>query len=133
MYCIWIGFALYFQHPPDVTILSDLCLFRFERLVSVSQSHGYSKVREQGCWYTDFADQTEISVSRNRFPYRMHGFLKVRISGFLYADVTDRTDFSVFHVEFRVVRAIRIQKLVLSSDKEKAIRGYWERYRMIAA
>ncbi len=36
-----------------------------------------------------------------------------------YTDFTDRTDFFRFHGEFRVVRVIRVQQLVLSSDNEK--------------
>jgi len=39
----------------------------------------------------------------------------------LYTDFADWTDFFRFYGEFRVVRAIRVQKLVLPSDFEKIV------------
>ncbi|MFZ5888513.1 MAG: hypothetical protein ACOYYF_13705 [Chloroflexota bacterium] len=53
-----------------------------------------------------------------------YGFLKVWMRAFFVHGFLGMNGFlSVFHGEFHIIRAIRVQKLIPSSDNEKAIPG----------
>ncbi|MBI4761828.1 MAG: hypothetical protein ACOYYF_15910 [Chloroflexota bacterium] len=55
----------------------------------------------------------------------IYGFLKVWMRAFFVHGFRGMNGFlSVFHGEFHIIRAIRVQKLIPSSDNEKAILLY---------
>ena len=61
-------------------------------------------------------------MSADMFGGTRYGFLKVWIRAFFVHGFREMNGFlSVFHGEFRIIRAIRVQKLIPSSDNEKAI------------